>query len=161
VPFSTSAHRDAILAASFRLVAHALGLPTEPDDEERPTSVAGRADGLAALWLATVGLTADERHDVLTINPDDHAGEEIDATVLGQVWPDPCNAGAAALMWAPEDVEAARHLFALPHDEVLRAVHDAWDELDEMTTDDLLALLSAPPVGAPSPVEERPHVCPY
>ncbi len=159
VDLSISTHPEARLAAQMLLAARALDLPIRPDADLRPTSLAGRADGVAVLWLGTRGSTDDGVRRALTINPDDHAGEEIDATVRGQIWPDPCTVGPAPLMWAPEDAEAAQRLHALDDRRVLAVLHERWNDLAGLTTDQLLVLVGAEPVGSTSSVEERPHVC--
>jgi hypothetical protein len=161
IPFSTSTQPYAIRAARYRLVASSLGLPIEADGDDRPTVVAGTASGLAILWLGTLGMEPGERRDVLTVKPDDHAHEVLDATVFGQLWPDPCTDGPAPLTWSPEDAEGARRMVAAAHDDVLGALHERWDELQRLTTDDLLLVAGLEPVGRQSTVERRPHVCPY
>jgi hypothetical protein len=158
--FAPATHVSAIRAARYRLVAAALGLPTEADGD-RPFVVAGQAHGLVVLWMGTLGLDAEARLGALRINPDDHASELFDATARGQAWPDPCWDGPAPLTWAPEDLESARRLVALPDDRVLEVVHRYWDRLDTMTSDDLLVAVDVEPVGSASRVEARPHVCPY
>lgn len=150
----------AVGGARFRLAAHALGLPLEADDGDHPMVVAGRADGLAVLWLGTLGLDPDQRARSITPRFDDHVDEPWDDTTRGHAWPDPCISGSPApLTWAPQDVEAATRLFALPDDEVRDVLHEHWRELDEMTTDDLLAEAGLDPVGPTAAVEGRPHVC--
>ena len=42
-----------------------------------------------------------------------------------------------------------------------RVVHERWEQLDTMTTDELLEAVGVDPVGPTSDVEARPHVCPY
>jgi hypothetical protein len=150
----------AVRGAQFRLAAQALGLPVETEHGAPPMVVAGRADGLAVLWLGTLGLDADRRAGSITPKQDDHADEPWDDTTRGHAWPDPCvSGGPAPLTWAPQDIEAATRLFALPDDQVRAVLHEHWHELDELTTDDLLAVAGLDPVGPTAPVEERPHVC--
>jgi hypothetical protein len=161
IGFGASTDADAVRAARYRLAAAALGLPTEAGPDERPTVVAGRADGVAVLWLGTLGMGDEERREALTAAPDEHLDLPADATTFGQLWPDPCVDRAAPLAWSPEDAEAATRIVGLPDDEVMSTLRAHWDDLADMTTDDLLTELGLEPVGTTSAVEDRPHVCPY
>jgi hypothetical protein len=152
-------HPETIQAARMRLVASALGLPTEAQAGDRPSVVAGQARGVVVLWAAGLGLNAKAVRSLTngTIPPDRPA----DATDRGMAWPAPCHGEAAVLQWAPQDLAAARMLLSRPRAEVEHVVRAGWDRWRQAatTTDELLAAAGLSPVGPPESVEARPLTC--
>ena len=143
----------------------AVGLPARPPGDDVPVAVTGQARGVLALWLAARGLPPDEAQRLAT--PGD--GESNDPALVqgsrqtrGMAW-DPCVAGAPPVAWAPEDLEAARAIIALPEAAVASTIRTGWSRFTDpaTTTDDLLGALGLPPVGPVPLVVLGPAECTY
>jgi hypothetical protein len=141
-----TSHPESRAAGRFRLAATAMGLATVPD--EHVNVVAGQARGAVVAWLAVHDL-ADARGRIAPYDGDH------DPVNKGDIWPGLCHKETGVVVWAPQDLEAARAMLELPDDEVRRVIHDDWDRwLDRSTsTDELLAALDLPPVGSPDRVD--------
>lgn len=152
---------DNSLLAYRLLVAFAaldLRLPLEAPDDG-PLVIAGQARGVAALWLAARGLDADDAIGLATVeNPGDSdenalRGPDHDAFELGLAWPNMCG----PVVWAPEDLAAARALMRAPQSQVASVIDSdfaRWAD-PETPTNDLLEAAGLSPVGRTSKVTTR------
>lgn len=141
-----SASRDLIREAGSLVALRVVGLPQEPDPDNRPLVIAGQARGVVALWLATRGLAPGPARELASSRtPNDLGDREPDAFDRGYAWPD-CT---APVVWSAQDLRAARALLALPEETVRAVVHHGWPRwLDPATgTDQLLAEVGVPSVG--------------
>lgn len=141
-----SASPEALREPGFLVALHALGLPQEPDPDNRPLVIAGQARGVVGLWLATRGLrpvAARERISGRTAR--DLGNREPDAFDRGYAW----SGCTSPVVWSAQDLRAARALSALPEATVRAAVHEGWDRWRDPATgtDELLAAVGVPPVG--------------
>jgi hypothetical protein len=152
-----NAHPSNFEAVRLRLAARAVGLPTDATDNEWPTPIAGRSQGVIALWLATRGMDDSTRARLITVDVDAHSGD----IPSGAIWPGTCHEENQALQWSPSDIEATRRLFAIPDEQVQQVLLDLWDELTspDATTDELLAAVGAQPLGFVEPVDLRHDSC--
>jgi hypothetical protein len=147
-------------AARLRLAAWATGLPTEPVDDEIGTVVAGQARGVVTLWLATRGMSADRAHHLLEPESQ-HAEAGTSANAAGDIWPGRCEDEGPVLLWAPQDLRAARRLIDADPAAVGTALEANWDRwMDPSTsTDELLAALAMEPEGPPDAVDSYSRGC--
>lgn len=153
------AHPDTFAATRMRLAAYAVGLPTEAMGTSVPTVVAGQARGVLVLWLGTRGLDPNTARKLVA--PADEPGVPDTPQTQGDIWPGRCYDEEGVLVWAPQDLEAARLLIDLPAAAVHDVVVGQWDRwIDpETTTDDLLAALGADPVGPPDHIVAFADTC--
>lgn len=151
---------NALLEYRLLVAFAALGLRFPSDSLDHPPLViGGEARGVVALWLAARGLDPADAVGLATVeNPGDSdenlvGGAGPDAFELGLAWPNMCG----PVVWAPQDLAAARMLMRAPEAEVA-AVVDArfarWSD-PGATTDELLVALGLPAVGPPSTIVTR------
>jgi hypothetical protein len=157
-----NAHPENFEAVRLRMAARAAGLPADKVDGEPPTLLAGRAQGVIALWLATRGLDADARDSLLYA--DQHVDPQADSSMpsqQGAIWPGLCNEENAVLQWSPTDLDAARAVISLDEARVHDVLAERWDELTttSATTDDLLVALGLTPLGPPVSIDVWNDIC--
>lgn len=147
-----NAHPSNFEAVRLRLAARAVGLPTDATDNEWPTPIAGRSQGVIALWLATRGMEPSTRERLITADESEDPSSDVPP---GAIWPGTCHEENGALQWSPSDIDAARRVFAIPDEQVQQVVIDRWDELTmpDATTDELLVAVGAQPIGSVEPVQ--------
>lgn len=156
VALGFSASRDTIREAGLLVSLRVVGLPQEPDPDDRPLVIAGQARGVVALWLGTRGLPPGAARALASgRTPSDLGDRDPDAFDRGYAWPG-CT---APVVWSAQDLRAARALLAVPEEIVRAVVHQGWTRwLDPATgTDQLLAELGAPPVGPFDVFPTRPE----
>ncbi|MBA3655014.1 MAG: hypothetical protein H0W70_12570 [Actinobacteria bacterium] len=155
---------DSFRTARLRLAARAVGAPTEPGPGGLPQVIAGQARGVVLLWLAGRGMGA--RADKLARS--DYAGRSRpgdrvggDATARGMAWSGACYGENGPVVWAPQDLEAARRLFAADTATVQAAVSANWARFVDpgTATNELLATVGVAPVGPAEHVEARRYTC--
>ena len=108
----------------------------------------GEEPAEAALWLAARGLDAGAANTLATFK-----GSGEDAFGRGLAWPDGCG----PVVWSPTDLEAARAVLAMPEAQVRPVVLGdlaRWSS-PAVATDELLAALQLPGLGAPEPITLR------
>ncbi|MEY2420498.1 MAG: hypothetical protein QOI95_565 [Acidimicrobiaceae bacterium] len=138
----------------LRAALWAVGIATR--DLEDPCPLAGRAQGVVALWLAFQDRPASEAYGLV------HGAEVADggtATVSyaeGFAFPADANAadlGRAPVVWSAPDLAAARALLAMDDDHVRTQLHASWNRFTDPATptDVLLVALGLDPVGGASP----------
>ena len=163
VALPLAAMQDRMRAARFLVALEAMSLPVTPDPGPKPVVVAGQARGVVALWLAARGLDASAAARLATAQK---RGQEraipatADAFDRGYVWPSSCD--TAPVVWASQDLAAARALLALPAEQALGVVHAGWDRWRDpgTRTDELLVAAGLPPAGPPDVVVTRdPGAC--
>jgi hypothetical protein len=147
-------------AARLRLAAWATGLPTEPVDDEVGTVVAGQSRGVVALWLATRGMSVDRANRMLFADTQ-RAEAGTDGNGPGDIWPGRCQDEGPVLLWAVQDVRAARQLVAADQAPVAAQVQANWDRWMDpaSTTDELLAALDLEPEGRTDLVDSFSRGC--
>ena len=158
-----SSHPDTFVAARIGTGLWAVGLPSDVGPTTSMESIAGEAPGVVALWIAARGLDLEEALDLASAHPEQHDDGSVDPLAEGMPWPNPCEVGASPVVWAPQDLTAARALLSLPEAEVRRVLDAEWDTLTARTTTtaQLLERFGLPSVG---PIDElRPGVweCSY
>lgn len=137
IPFEPSAHRHADQGARIWVGLTATGV-VDGLAPGATRSLAGRARGVVALWLATRGADADTTVAMTSFDPDSTDGD----TSYGRPWPNPCYAGPSPVVWAVTDIAAARLLVELPDARVRDVIEDRWELLTDpaTTTDELMGL---------------------
>lgn len=147
-------------AARLRLAAWATGLPTEPVDDEVGTVVAGQSRGVVALWLATRGMSVDRANQMLFADTQ-RAEAGTDGNGPGDIWPGRCEDEGPVLLWAVQDIRAARQLVAADQEAVTAEVQANWDRWMDpaTTTDELLAALDLGPEGPTDLVDSYSRGC--
>ncbi|HVF74968.1 MAG TPA: hypothetical protein VM938_07960 [Acidimicrobiales bacterium] len=151
---------NALLEYRLLVAFAALGLRLRSDAlDHGPLVIAGEARGVVALWLAARGLDPGDAVGLATVEQPGvsdnnlRGGAGSDAFELGLAWPEMCG----PVVWAPQDLAAARALMRAPEAEVA-AIVDAgfarWSQ-PTTTTDDLLAALGLPTVGPASRITSR------
>lgn len=140
---------SAITAARIATGLWAVGLPAKIDPATSMESIAGEAPAVIALWIAARGLAPADALGLASAHPAEHSDGSIDPLAAGMPWPDPCNAGASPVVWAPQDLEAARLLLALPEEQVRGVLDAEWATLTKRSTStaQLLARFDLPTVG--------------
>lgn len=154
---------ESFVAARIATGLWAVGLPSSVGPTTSMESIAGEAPGVIALWVAALGLELEDALDLASAHPAQHDDGSVDPLAEGMPWPEPCEGGTSPVVWAPQDLTAARSLLALPEAEVRQVLDADWEVLTdrETTTAQLLERFGLPSVG---PIEElRPGVweCTY
>ena len=151
---------NSLLAYRLLVAFAALGLRLPSDaPDEGPLVIGGEARGVVALWLAARGLDPGDAVGLATIeNPGDSdenllGGAGPDAFEQGVAWPNMCG----PVVWAPQDLAAARALMRAPEAEVAAVVDAGFARWSDpgTKTDELLAALGLPTVGPPSTIVTR------
>lgn len=158
-----SSHPDAFVAARLLTGVWAVGLPVDPAQGGIPRVIAGESSGVVALWIAARGLQPDDATDLASTryNPEWDGPET--AYMLGMAWPDPCEVGSAPVVWAAQDLTAARALLGLPEAEVRQQLDADWELLTDPTTTtaQLLEHFGLPGVGPIDDVHPDVSGCSY
>lgn len=143
---------------------HAVGLPVRAQTGDVPTVIAGEARGVVALWLAARGLVPRDARRLASYhfyNPANDPRRTPTALDFGMAWPDPCDSGPPPVVWAAQDLTAARELLALPERSVHRLLLGDWTRFTDPATrtDELLATAGLAPIGAPDHLDAVPVPC--
>ncbi|MGH9275653.1 MAG: hypothetical protein ACRDZU_13480, partial [Acidimicrobiales bacterium] len=135
IPIELLAHPEAEEGARFWVAFTAVGI-TDDVTEGSTLSIANQARGVVALWLATRGADAGTAAKMTSFDDDPGQSGSYD-----RPWPGTCYAGPAPVVWALNDLEAARVLIAAPEAQVTTLLHDQWDRFTDRatSTDELLA----------------------
>lgn len=167
LPLGYTYRPEVFSAARLRAGLAAVGLPVEEPDDDTPEVIAGKAPGVVALWIAARGLSPVAARQLATAEDFDDPNTTTDdlspALTAGMAWPGPCFAGVPPVVWAAQDLIAARALLELPEDEVKGLLSDGWGTFTDpaTTTDDLLVAAGLDPLGSADHVVAAPVRCTY
>ena len=152
-----------ITAARIATGLWAVGLPAKVGPTTSMESIAGEAPGVVALWIAARGLGHDDALDLASAHPAQRSDGSTDPLASGMPWPEPCDVGTSPVIWAPQDLTAARALLGLPEAEVRAVLDDEWATLTNRstTTAQLLERFGLPPVGAIQDLGQGSWECTY
>lgn len=158
-----SSHPEVLVGARIATGLWAVGLPAQAGPGTSTQVIAGEARGVVALWIAARGLGPDEAADLASAHPDPNSDTRDTPFAQGMAWPEPCEVGPSPVVWAAQDLVAARALLAVPEDEVQQQLDADWELFTDpgTTTAQLLERFGLPDVG---PIDEvRPGVweCSY
>lgn len=155
-----AADDSALLEYRLLVAFTALGLSLPSDaPEDGPLAIDGEARGVVALWLAAQELDLEDALHLATVDDPGDSDENLirdvehDPFERGLAWPTMCG----PVVWAPQDLEAARALIRAPQGEVSAVVGEGFERWSDpkTTTEELLAAFGLPDTSPHETVESR------